>query len=247
MSRRPTDSATHVVAWRIAAALAAVAFLAGLALQGWLGRVDSGVDTQTAGPESHAPTGAGSGRETVSNRPEPGPVRIDQGVPAGFARSERGAVAAADAFVRTGQALLDMDPLAAEKAVRQMASAATAEEQVTRVLDQLAEARLALASGSGPITFRQAAITWRLDSYSPDRARVAIWHVGVLAREGAAPPQAGWAMSTFELVWERDDWRIAQESVVPGPAPILDDSAAPATADVLEAALDGFAPFGSGR
>jgi hypothetical protein len=246
MSRRPTDRAIHV-ARGIAAALAAVAFLAGFALQAWLGQADSGVDTQTAGPESHAFTGAGSGRENVSNRLEPASVRTEQGVPAGFARSERGTVAAADAFVRTGQALLDMDPLAAEKAVRQMASAGTAEEQVTRVLDQLAEARLALANGSGPITFRQGAMAWRLDSYNPDRARVAIWHVGVLAREGTAPPQAGWATSTFELVWERDDWKIAQESVVPGPAPILDDSAAPATAAVLEAALDGFAAFGSGR
>ncbi len=246
MSRRPSDSATHV-ARRVAAALAVVAFLAGFALQGWLGRAHAGVDTQTAGSDVHAVAGAGSRPETVSNRPDPGAVRIEEGVPAGFARSERGAVSAADAFVRTGQALLDMDPLAAEKAVRQMASAVTAEEQVTRVLDQLAEARLALANGSGPITFRQGAIAWQLDSYNPDRARVAIWHVGVLAREGTVPPQAGWATSTFELVWERDDWKIARESVVPGPAPILDDSAAPATVAVLEAALDGFASFGSGR
>ena len=176
-----------------------------------------------------------------------GPTRFEHGVAAGFARTADGAVAAAVSFVCTGQALLDMDPLAAEEAVRQMAAAATADHQVADTLAKLRTARNTLAPGSGPIVYRQAAVAWRVESFTPDRARIAIWNVGVLAREGIAPPQAGWAISTFELGWERDDWKVIDERVAPGPAPILDDSAAPATAAQLIASLRDFTHAGAPR
>jgi len=74
-----------------------------------------------------------------------------------------------------------------------------------------------------------------------------VWNVGVLARAGVAPPQAAWATSTLELVWERDDWHLDAETVVPGPAPILNDSTAPAAAATFTTALDGFTDLGSTR
>lgn len=175
--------------------------------------------------------------------PATGPTRIERGVPAGFARTPEGAVAAAASFVCTGQALLDMDPLAAEKAVRQMASATAADRQVAEALATLRSARSTLASGTGPTIYRQAAVAWRVQSFSPARAQVAIWNVGVLARNGIAPPQAGWAVSTFDLLWERGDWKVLDERITPGPAPILDDSAAPATAAQLIASLRDFTDF----
>jgi len=172
---------------------------------------------------------------------------VEHGAPAGFSRTRDGAVAAAASYVTTGQALLDMDPLAAEEAIRQMAATATADEQVADMLAKLRAARDELAEGTGPIVYRQAAIAWRVDSFSPDRASAAIWNVGVLTRDGVAPPQAGWAISAFDLVWERDDWKVERETITPGPAPILDNSAAPATAAQLTAALRGFTDFGSHR
>jgi hypothetical protein len=140
-----------------------------------------------------------------------------------------------------------MDPLAAEKAVRHMAADATADTQVRRTQGSLRDARQALAAGAGPIVFRQAAVASRVEAWSPDRARVAVWNVGVLSREGVAPPQAAWAISTFDFVWDRGDWKVWAESVAPGPAPILDDSAAPATAQQLASTLDGFTDLGSLR
>lgn len=174
----------------------------------------------------------------------PGPTTEEDGAPAGFARTEQGAVAAAAAFVTTGQALLDTDPLAAEEAVRRIAAAATADAQVKEVLARLATVRETLAPGTGPIVYRQSPISWRVDGYTPERARVAVWSVGVLSREGIAPPQAGWTTSTFDLVWERGDWRIWAETVTAGPAPLLDDSATPATSGQLATALRGFTDFG---
>ncbi len=236
---------------RLIVGLCAAAFFSGIALQALV--IDSGgglaVDSRrgerpTADLGESAPKSAEPGERTLSIS---GSTTTEQGVPAGFARTQEGAVAAAAAFVCTGRALFEMDPLAAEKAVRQMSATETADEQVTSVLDQLGQARQALAGGSGPVTFRQAAVAWRIDSFSTDEARVAVWHVGVLSREGAAPPQAGWATSTFDLVWEHGDWKVEHENMVPGPAPILNDSAPPATAALFTGALDGFTDFGGSR
>src|SRR3546814_14564323 len=84
---------------------------------------------------SEPPAEATSGDPAIASQPEraaavdgPGPTRIESGVPAGFTRSEAGAVAAATSFLTTGEALIGMDPLAAEEAIRQMASAATADQ-----------------------------------------------------------------------------------------------------------------------
>lgn len=229
--------------------LASAALLAGMVLATTV-RHPSGGDqaservpgTRVRANASASPAGVTSAAPAFS-----GPARTEHGVAAGFARTADGAVAAAVSFVCTGQALLDMDPLAAEEAVRQMAAAATADHQVADTLAKLRTARNTLAPGSGPIVYRQAAVAWRVESFTPDRARIGIWNVGVLAREGIAPPQAGWAISTFELGWERDDWKVIDERIAPGPAPILDDSAAPATAAQLIASLRDFTHAGAPR
>ena len=193
------------------------------------------------------PAGPRVAREAQEPQRFPGSARVEAGVPAGFARTRDGAVTAAASFVTTGQALLNMDPVSAERAVRQMAAAGTADEQVRGAREQLAAVRSALASGNGPVVFRQASIAARVVAWNPDRAEVEIWNVGVLSRAGVAPPQAGWAISTFDLVWERGDWRIWSETIAPGPAPVSDASAAPADSQGFVGALDGFIDLGSGR
>ena len=60
---------------------------------------------------------------------------------------------------------------------------------------------------------------------------------------GVAAPQAGWTTSTFDLVWERGDWKVWAESIAPGPAPALNGGVAPATSVELDAKLDGFTPW----
>lgn len=226
--------------------LASLSLVTGIVLQATLlapERSMGSIPSSSAIPSAAFGT---SSEAAASANSAPSP-RLERGVPVGFARTAEGAVAAASSFVCTGQTILDMDPLSAEEAVRQMAAARTADKQVADTLAKLRIARAALASGTGATLYRQAAIAWRMETFSPDRARVAIWSVGVLARDGVAPPQAGWATSTFDLVWEREDWRIESEVVVPGPAPLLDASAPPATATQLIASLEGFTDFGSDR
>jgi len=151
-----------------------------------------------------------------------------------------GAVAAAVAFVTNGQALLDMDPTDAEQTVRDQAAAATVDAQVDDLRCLWAEIHRALAGGTGPIRYWQTALGTRVDAFAPSRARVSVWHVGVLSRTGVAPPQAGWAISVLDLVWERGGWKLERETVTAGPTPILDASAAPATSAEFESALTGF-------
>ena len=219
-------------AWAVAALAVASAFLGGVAVR-W------GSTPSIRRPSS---TAAPSASSTSGGDLSPGPTSVVAGAPAGFARTSDGAVAAAAAFVTTGQALLDVDPLTAEAAVRQMASVAGAVRQVRQALDDLAGLRDALRSGTGPIVFRQGVLATRLVSSTDAAATVEVWSVGVLARRGIAPPQAGWRTSRLELVWERGDWHLDSETVEPGPAPVLDDSAVPATADQLVSAIDGFRP-----
>ena len=168
----------------------------------------------------------------------PSPIGVR--VPGGFDQSEAGAVEAAIAYVTCGPALLDMDPAEAEQAVRTMAAAATAEEQAETLHLRLVALQRALAGGNGPLRYHQAAIAARVDAFTPSGARVAVWHVGVLSKAGIATPQAGWAISVVDLLWEAGDWKLEHETVSPGPAPILDGSAPPATAEELDATLAGF-------
>jgi hypothetical protein len=158
-----------------------------------------------------------------------------------------GAVAAAVSFVCSGQELLAVDPLSAEEMIRRMATTSTADEQVRTTAARLRELRERLADGSGPITLVQGVIASRVDSYATDRARVALWNVSVIARDGVASPQATWAISTLDLVWEQGRWRLSYETVQPGPAPLLDDSAPPATAAQLQSSLAGFTEVAGAR
>lgn len=177
----------------------------------------------------------------------PGPRTTTAGVPAGFSHTPEGAVAAAVGYVGTGQTLLDMAPLTAEQAVRQMASDGSADALVAETGTKLASARRALEGSQEPVVYHQAALAVRVGAFTPERARVDVWNVGVLSRDGVAPPQASWATSSFELVWERDDWRIWSETITPGPTPILSDAAVPVSSAQLDAALAGFSSYGMGR
>lgn len=215
------------------AALVAVAFLAGGAVRSLATPASQGSATQgqpgAATPQSVAPSG-------------PGPRTVEAGVPVGYAPSQAGAQAAAVGYLGTGQLMVDASPSGVRAAVGAMAADGAAEAQHRELSGRLAVLRRSLEGATGPVTYRQAVLATRVDAYAAARARVSVWHVGVLSAPGVAPPQARWATSVFELVWEDGDWKIWSETITPGPAPILNDEVAPASAEDLEAALSGFAP-----
>jgi hypothetical protein len=237
MSGRRTSS-TRAVPLGGVIAVAAASLFFGLVL----GRA-LGADGRNDAPP--APSGANTPSARDGADQGPGPSAFEHGVPVGFSRNEDGAVAAAVGYTRTGQAFLDMDAAEVEAAVRTMATEASADALLADTVSRLEAARAALAGSAAPVDYYQAVLSVRVDAYGADHARVSVWSVGVLSREGVAPPQAGWTISTFDLAWERGDWKIAAESIVPGPAPITNAAAPPATSAQLRQRLAGFAAYGS--
>jgi hypothetical protein len=139
--------------------------------------------------------------------------------------------------------MLDLAPTEAAAASGEMAARASADEQESDLLARLNNLRDQLARGSGPVRYWQAVLATRVDAFARSRARVSVWSVGVLSRRDAAPPQAGWTTSTFDLVWERADWKVWAEEVRSGPTPMLNEGASPATDDRFDSALQGFEPW----
>jgi hypothetical protein len=160
-------------------------------------------------------------------------------------RTERAAVDAAAAFICNGQALLDMTAEEVDSYLRERVTRESADRLIEEHLHDLASLREALSRGTGRTVYRQGVLAWHVESFDDHEARVEIWHVGVLTRAGVAPPQAGWMISTVDLRWDRGGWKVADEIAVPGPAPILNDSVPPATAEDLLDELDGFTDFGA--
>jgi len=211
--------------------LVAAAFVVGMAVRGVVGKDSAEVEDRLAdAPAAEVTDGAG-------------PTGTRDGMPVGFAQTDDGARAAAAAYVLTGQDLLAMPPTRVGDAITAIAAAASAETQIADAEQQLEQLRAVLAGGNGPIRYLQAVLATRVDAYASERARVSVWSVGVLSRAGAAQPQAGWNISTFELVWERGDWKVWSETITSGPAPALDGGAAPASHDELDRALNGFVPW----
>jgi hypothetical protein len=211
------------------------AFLAGLVVRGFT----ASSSARTVGHAAANPIG-GNERSLA-----PGPAKYRDGIPSGFAQTKDGARAAAVAYVLTGQTLMNLAPTLVDDAVRSMSAAGSADTQVSTAEDQLDRVRQVLAAGTGPTNYQQAVLATRVDAFTPDRARVSVWHVGVLSRAGVAAPQAGWNTSVFDLVWEQSDWKVWGETITPGPAPALNASATPATSDQLNAALNGYTPWES--
>ena len=229
MATAPAQNRRPVRAVAVAGA-AALVFVGGMAARGALGdRADGG--SQASTPEARS----------TSPAVGPGPTGDVAGAPAEFERTRDGARAAAIAFTATlSQRLLYLEPAAAEAAVRAAAAAASEDSLVADALDGLASARTPLAEGTGATWWIVEPLAVKVEAYSADRARLSVWLVRLLSRQGVVVPQTSWVTETVELVWEDGDWRLWSDTSTPGPTPVLDGSDLPASAAELDAELTGF-------
>jgi hypothetical protein len=223
-----TEADRPVVRRLAVAGAAALVFLAGMAARGAVGDRDASQPQAEAAPTDEAPA-------------TPGPTREVGGAPAGFARSRDGAQAAAIAYTATlSQRLLYLDPPAAEAAVRAISADASAGTLTSDVLAGLQAVREPLLAGTGATWWVVEPLAAKVEAYTTDRARVAVWLVRILSRQGVVVPQSSWVTETVELVWEDGDWRLWSDESTPGPTPVLDGSDLPASAAQLDADLTGF-------
>ncbi len=148
--------------------------------------------------------------------------------------------AAGEAFVvsweQRSAALISGTPDDLAAAQRDVAADATREQQVTANLAALGRFRASLPDAA--FTYRVAVLAVGTTVHSSDAIEVVVWRVGVIAIAGRGAAQS-WATVTYELVWERDAWRILTEASVPGPVPVAPPPSPPSETDARLAAYTG--------
>ncbi|MGE3235379.1 MAG: hypothetical protein AB7O78_16860 [Thermoleophilia bacterium] len=160
-------------------------------------------------------------------------------------RSRSGAVAAAaSAMTALARPELLFDPARRRVVAGRVAEPAYAGELAAlfdRGYDHIAHE----LGGSAPsrVLLRLVPLGHRVESFSPARARVAVWQVLLIGAPGGQVV-ASWSTSRADLVWTRGGWRVAGfTSDEPGPGPTVTNAATATPPEVFLARIDGLAPF----
>jgi hypothetical protein len=227
--------------------LAVVLFLGGMVIgraSMTSGRQDGGAVTATTAPaasQTPSPTvaatpGTAAAAPSDAAATRVGPRRFEAGVGVGYAHSQQGAVAAAANFTRVLSSDLILDTSRRRAAIAALA-APSAKARLQRTFDQaVVPLRKGLgvsdtANDGAQVLLRATPVGWRVEDYSDEKAKVAIWVTSVGGSVGgtvAAPIREGWGTTTVELRWVGDDWKLAESTTTDGPVPIAD--VAPPTA-----------------
>ena len=193
--------------------------------------------SRPAGGSAQPPEGAGVvGDASPRDADHAGPTTVVDGAPMGYRRDAAGARAAGLAFTRLNEQLVRMDDAPALAARRAMASALTAEALVDQLRGELTELRRRWPVGT--LSYRVVPLAVRGRDSGPESMRVDVWYLGVVAGRGLDTYEE-WTTDTYHLVWERDDWRVAALSDVPGPRPAPGRQPTSSSAEI-EARLAGF-------
>ncbi|AGS70447.1 hypothetical protein [Streptomyces collinus] len=175
------------------------------------------------------------------------------GVPTGFAHTEQGAQSAASNYAvalgSTGMFRKD-----SRHTLLDLLYTSDAASRLQAPMDQAYSAeflgRMGLdASGNPPkgSTFvsRVVPIGTTVRQYQDDRAKVAVWYLGLIGMAGNAstdPVTSTWKTWTFDLRWSDGDWKIASDAQKDGPAPVPGDDKA-ATSDEISKATEEYGGF----
>jgi hypothetical protein len=152
-----------------------------------------------------------------------GPTDLLKGVPVGYARSPRGA---AQAVARYQQALAD-PPILRLAVLRQRIRVIATPDYASTMLrvntpgaNRIAAGPIGdgLAHGIRTI-YSTVPIGYRVESYSPTRARILTWGFTLLGNASAVEPEAYFGVAHTDLVWRNADWKIAGTRSGFGPTP----------------------------
>lgn len=160
----------------------------------------------------------------------PGPWRVEQGVPVGYAQTEAGAVSAAATYASVfgDKRLLDSE------VARQTLGVFMA--------PPLVEAQLAGFPDAGGLVDdpgyaqRIQPLGYRVAAFTGDRAVIDLWLV-ILGEGDPAREQIAWSTDTLTLNWVDGDWSVIGIDGADGPTPT------PAAPGDAAAAMNSFAPF----
>lgn len=170
---------------------------------------------------------------SAENRP-PGnaPTGTRAGVPIGFARSRAGAATAVAAYQRAFADPTILRPAVLRRRIEVVASPDYVQTMLAANSpgrERLARGPIGAGIGHGIRTlYLGVPIGYRIESFSPHRARVLTWGFTLLGNASAVSPRAYFGLTHTDLVWQHGDWKIAGTEASFGPTPKLQTPPGPA-------------------
>lgn len=168
---------------------------------------------------------------------EPGPARVEAGVPVGYARTADGAVAAAANYLQVIGSTAAADPDNAEPFGRLVFS--TRSDPVLRPGPPDVADPKALVEDPG-FTVLARPLGYQVIDYHPGEATIDLWTLVTGVGSEAMPYGTFWTTQRVTVVWERDDWRILSSADSDGPSP---PERSAGDADGVAAQIDAFEPL----
>ena len=213
----------------VAAAFAAISLLT-------LGAVIGSRIASPQGPTEATPSASsdGAGAETV--RPHS----------VSATRTRSGAIRAAALSITAFNGDVLLEPVRLRAVVSRIASSGSRPQLIAAFSDASAQTRAKLGADTVPrpvIVLRSVPVGYRVESFSPVEATVAVWYVGIVGSGATVQPQQSWRTQLVELVWEGSAWKVSSFASAPGPTPPLSNGEAEQTPGDLFAAIPGFEEF----
>ncbi|MFJ2392522.1 hypothetical protein ACIOTI_07230 [Streptomyces sp. NPDC087843] len=205
----------------------------------------SGNGGGSGGDKSRTSPTAASGERPVDSKPG--------SIPAGFAHSEQGAQSAAANYAvalgSTGMFQKDnrhtiVDAIYTSAAAGQLQGPMD-DAYSTDFLGKLGLDANGNAPSGSTFVSRTVPVGTKAQQYSADAARVSVWYMGLIGMSGQGstdPVSSTWKTWTFDLQWDKSDWKIVTDSQKDGPAPVPGDDKA-AASDEISKAIEEYGGF----
>jgi hypothetical protein len=190
----------------------------------------SGSSTDPSGTSSlGSPQGAEPEKDTggAGGNPQTSALKVVDGVPVGYPRSQAGAVKAAVNYqIARSSAKYFTDTTTRHKIIAAMATS-DARDRLTNNDD--AGMKQVLSSlgisdvNADSLVARAAAMGTRTVSYTDQVATVEVWMAGLIGTtsdKAPLPVSASWTTYTITLQWQKEDWKLASVTSVNGPTPV---------------------------
>ncbi|MGW3852313.1 hypothetical protein [Streptomyces fagopyri] len=174
-------------------------------------------------------------------------------IPAGFAHSEQGAQSAAANYAvalgstdmfHTDKRHTIVDTIYTSAAAGQL-QAPMDEAYSTGFLDKLGLDANGNPPNGSTFVSRTVPVGTKAQQYSAPAARISVWYMGLIGMSGQGstdPVSSTWKTWTFDLRWDKGDWKIVTDSQKDGPAPVPGDDKA-AASDEISKAIEEYGGF----
>ncbi len=169
-------------------------------------------------------------------------TRVVAGVPVGYEETQAGATAAGANYLLARSSLQFAGSTLAYPMAEAMDTAArlaTDKGYIGELLAAGVPARFGVDPQTGrvvpgsKVVDRPAILSVAVAQYTATSAQVVLWESGVLGVSTGVQPGASYNTETVSLVWERGDWKLANDTSTKGPTPGLSAGSAQTGNDSL--------------